>query len=151
MRVRRSFFTLTFGSLMLLGLLLIGAPIAGFASEPHICFPNNVGQISASPSQSLGATYQATFTFYYQARNCGGHNSNTLRMGVRIYNNSVFPPTQICSDGEPYSTNSKPVPPDYYAVTCPSAGSLPAKIKTVIDYTVNGSTWMTHTDYFTNP
>ena len=133
-------------------ILFFGVAVVGIsrATEPHICYPTNTGAISTHPSQSFG-TYKSSFTFYYQARNCGGHNSNTLRMGVRIYNNSVFPPVQICSDGEPYQTNSKPVPPDYYTVTCPTSGSLPANIKAVIDYTVNGSTWMTSTDYFKNP
>jgi hypothetical protein len=156
MKITRSLFSSLILSLMFLGLLVLGVPLSGFATEPHICFPDNNGTISSNTpsSQSLGSTAQSTFTFYYQANNCGGHNSNTLLMGVRVYNNSIFPPTQItCSgnNGEPYQTNANPVPPDYYTVTCPSSGSLPAKIKTVIDYTVNGSTWTTHTDLFTNP
>jgi hypothetical protein len=150
MKVHRYFFAPAIVSFITLGVVILGTSRMATSTQPHICYPNNTGTISTHPSHSFG-TYKSTFTFYYQANSCGGHNSSTLRMGVRIYNNSVFPPAQICSDGEPYSTNSRPVPPNYYTVNCPSSGSLPANIKAVIDYTTNGSTWMTSTDYFKNP
>jgi len=140
MKVARSLFPLITLGLALLCLLVLGIPVSGFASEPHIC-------INGAPSttwQNLGN--QSTYTFRYHA-NCGSHTSNTTLFKLSVYNYNTG--AWIC--GETNGGAGYAVPPYYRDYTC---NGLPqgatAKIRAVIDYKVIGSSWMPHTDYFKN-
>jgi hypothetical protein len=140
MKVVRSIFTSRIVSLTFLGLLVLGIPVSGFSTEPHVCI-NNV--IADSTSKSLGGV--ASYTFYFKA-NCGTHSSNTTSMKITVQKN-VYPYPKLSCTGNT-STTEYPVPPDTYSVTCTS---LPSSIRAVIDYHVVGSGPMSHTDTFTNP
>ena len=140
MNVRRSFLPTIFLTLMSVALLLPGMPNSGFAYEPHICINNAISTFN----QSLGGV--SSFTFTYKA-NCGSHGSNTILMKIKVYKNQ-YPYSQLSCTGSDGQPNGNPVPPDSYSVTCPVVAGT--RYKTVIEYQVVGSTWMSHTDYFTN-
>jgi hypothetical protein len=143
MKVSRSLFLSISVGLALLGLLVLGIPVSGFASEPHIC----INGANSTSWQNLGN--QSTYTFRYHA-NCGSHTSNTTLWKLTVYNHNITGSPPICSD-----TNNGagyPVPPYYRDKQC---SGLPtgatAKIRVVIDYKAIGSnSWMIHTDYFKN-
>lgn len=140
MNVRRSSFPILFLGLISAALFVLALPNSGFAYEPHICINNAI----SSYNQPLGGV--SSFTFQYRA-NCGSHNSNTTLMKIKVYRNQ-YPYTQLSCTGSDGQPNGNPVPPDTYSVTCNTQGI--SRIKTVIEYQVVGSTWMSHTDYFTN-
>lgn len=140
MKVARSFFPSVTLGLALVILLILGTPVSGFASDPHICINGTI----STPWQNLGN--KSTYTFRYHA-NCGSHTSNTVLFKLTLYNQSTGQP--ICSDtngGLGYA-----VPPYYRDKQCTGLPTgTTAKIMAVIDYKVIGSGWMPHTDYLKN-
>jgi hypothetical protein len=145
MKVRSSYFTLTLVSLIFLGMVLLGIPVSGFASEPHVCYPDQNGQIAEDP-QHLGSGV-TSFAFVYHA-NCGTHSTNTTLMKVTVRKDvAPFPKLTTCT-GNTGQPNGNPVPPDYYTVTCTN---LPSKVRVVIDYQAIGTGWMSWTEHFVIP
>jgi hypothetical protein len=133
MKVRRSFFTLAFVSLLFISLFVLGIPIAGLAGSPHSC-PSN-----AHLPGSIGGQSSYDFNF---AKNCSPDTSAAVQWKFFIYNYDDG--TLICSGG-PYSIGTTPL-----SFPCGPLPS-PATIQVVINYktTANGS-WMTHTDLTSN-
>src|SRR5688572_9437042 len=128
-------------SVAFVGLLTLGSPAPGFATEPHICINNTP---STHPTHSIGGV--SSYTFYFK-KTCGSHTSNTTSMRIVVQKN-VYPYPALTCTGHTSATEY-PVPPDSYAVTCTS---LPTSIKATIHYHVMGSgAPMSHTSIFSNP
>src|SRR5687768_15822134 len=112
MQIRRSFFTLTFVSFVITGLLGLGNPFSVLATEPHVCYPNASGAPSSHPSQPLGNVNSFTFAFKAQ---CLGHQSSVISMRIVVRRNNPPFYTPLTCTGHTSSTEY-PVPPDTYAV-----------------------------------
>jgi hypothetical protein len=135
MKISSSVFTLTFLSLILTGLLTLGTAVSGFAGTPHTC-PAGTHQGS-----SLGGVANMNFVF---AKDCSPDTSLAVRWKAFVYNDSTG--VLLCQLGE------IALPPYTQTVYCPSSGSLPRYIKAVINYKTSPlGSWMTHTEYYTNP
>ena len=131
--------------LALLGLLVLGSPISGYAASPHPCLAN----LSAHQGNLPG---QSTFTFTF-AKNCPPDTSNAISWNFNIYN-FYAPSTPICSL-PPRNANGTQdyltIPPTTVTLNCPGLPNNPGKIKIAISYIVPGPSTMSHVDTRTNP
>ena len=134
MKIGRSFFTLAFVSLMFLGLLVLGTPVSGFAGSPHTC-------PSSHQAGSLGGVPELDFVF---AKVCSPETSAAITWKAFIYNDSDG--TLLCSMPQ---VN---LPPYTKTKHCGPTPPLPPYVKVVINYKTSAlGSWMTHTEYYTNP
>ena len=143
MKAARSLFpSITLG-LALLSLLVLGTPVSGFATEPHVCVNDN--HIAADWENLGGVT-----TIKFAANTCG-HTSNTTywKFIVKRYDS---PYTTYCSaqnNGLGYAVSAG----DPYALSCPSlpTNNSSLKIRVTIDYKVTGSGfWMSYPNLVKN-
>jgi hypothetical protein len=121
---------------ILLGLLILGTPLAGFTQTPHTCINN------AHHPQSLGG--RATYTFPY-AKDCSPYTSGAIawKYFVYRYSDNVY----LCGEGP---NNIPPVTRNYACPATLPTGAYP-KVKVIIHYqTSPGGSWMTHTELFGN-
>jgi hypothetical protein len=137
MKVRSSFFTLTFVSLMFVGLLVLGIPVSGFA-QPHTCKSDLSGHWPSSPYGLGGVT---SFTFLF-ARDCTTPSGAiTLKWFINKYSDN----SSLCVGG-PVNITSTSTPPYTVSVPC---GSLPIglgpQVKVTLSYqATSGGSWMNH-------
>lgn len=134
MKVRRSFFTQAFLSLMFVGLLVLNNPVSGYAQNPHACVNG-----TAHLGNNLGNKPSYTFEFY---KTCNGYWSYATTWQFIIKNAAVLGEPIICTSGA-FLT---PVPPTgMTSLSCPVLPTgTTARIKIIINYTVPPNNPMVH-------
>jgi hypothetical protein len=138
MKVARSLVPRLIMGVMLLSLVILAAPPAGFAQNPHACtnFTTHMGS-------SLGGVTTYQFQF---ARNCNGYYSyaTTWQFIIQDVTNPTNPIT-VCSAGW------AAVPSNGQAtLDCNNVLKAGDTYKVVINFTVPPNTLMTHTHTVSN-
>ena len=125
--------------LALLGLLVLGNPLSGFAQNPHTCksdwsahLPTNLGNVTG-------------FNFYF-AKNCPPYTSNAINWTFQVIDNVTGQQIPGCLWG-PYNLPLDTQGPKYCS---PLPTGAAARIKVVISYKVPPDNPMVHSHIFYN-
>jgi hypothetical protein len=130
----RSSFALTSCSFVFLSLLALGTPVSSYGGTPHTC-PGGTHQ-----GASLGGGASKNFEF---RKNCASETSLAVQWKFSIYNDATGQLISGCIWG-PYTIGSTT-----QTKTC---SSTPTRVRVVINYkTSSTGSWMTHTEWYTNP
>ncbi len=143
MKVTGSLSTSLVPSLMFFSLLVLGLPLSGFASEPHVCINGGI----ATTWQNLGSTTQISWGY-----DAGCSHSSTTSAWKFYVMNYNYPYQTYCSDDNGGTGYLIPPDTELHTVTCtiPSGAAVRLKARVYYQTDINTTTWMYFDDYLTN-